>query len=160
MATFGLGRSSGSAPAQDEIEPSTPWIAAADGKLGLLQTSLSSLNLPVSAADENGYTLLQAAASYGQIPVVEWILSQNMVDVNAVDNEGDSAIHYAGSLDALKMLIEVGKASPVLQNKEGKTALQAKQEELNQLMEDDEEDSDSEDIQTLRQQVQYLSNLS
>lgn len=159
MATFGLGRSTATASAQEEIEPCTPWIAAADGKLDLLQASLSKLNIPVTAADENGYTLLQAAASYGQIPVMQWILAQNAVDVNAVDNEGDTACHYAGSLDTLKMLIEVGKSSPFVKNREGKTPLEAKQEELKQLKEDDEEDSDSEDVVTLQQQVQYLSNL-
>ena len=170
MATFGLGRTPTAASAQEEIEPSTPWIAAADGKLPLLQSALSTLNLPLSAADENGYTLLHASSSYGQIPVMQWILSElqqqgnanaNAVGyINAADNEGDTAIHYAGSLDALRLLVEVGKASPFLRNKEGKTALEAKQEELKELVEDDEEDSDSEDVETLRQQVQYLSNLS
>lgn len=158
MASFGLGNPSAQS-AQEKIEPSTPWIAAADGKLPLLQSALSTLNLSVNVADENGYTLLQAAASYGQIPVLQWILNQTGMDVNAVDKEGDSAVHYAGSLNALKLLIEVGKASPKIVNNEGKTALQTKQEELNSLMDDDEEDSDSEDIVTLQQQVQYLSNL-
>jgi hypothetical protein len=156
MASFGLG---GSAPAnQEPIEPSTPWVAAADGKLELLQSSLCVLNLPPCAKDENGYTLLQAAASYGKLQVLQWLLSQN-VDVNAVDNEGDTAIHYAGCLDAVKMLVEVGKASTMLKNRQGKTALHCKQEELNELMQDEDED-DTADAESLKQQIQYLSGLA
>lgn len=171
MASFGLRASS--APAtQEMIEFSTPWIAAADGKLPLLQSSLIQLNLPINAADENGYTLLQAAASYGQMQVLQWLLSQAQAqsqarqsqsqlsfDVNAVDSEGDSALHYAGSQEALQMLVEVGRASTQLKNRVGKTALLSKQEELKTFEDDEDEESDCEDILTLQKQVAYLLTL-
>ncbi|CAB9503882.1 Ankyrin Repeat [Seminavis robusta] len=164
MASFGLQRPSAAAAAVPEqlIEAGTPWIAAADGKLSLLQTSLQRLQLPVTAADETGYTLLQAAASYGQLPVLQWILSQIHADpngINAVDHEGDSALHYAGTAEAARMLVEVGRINVGLVNRQGKTALQQKQEELQQLLDDEDEDSDSEDVESLKKQVEFLTQL-
>jgi hypothetical protein len=40
------------ATAVERVEPRTPWIAAADGILRLLQASLEQLELPLSAADK------------------------------------------------------------------------------------------------------------
>jgi ankyrin repeat protein len=167
MVAFGLQSPSAAAAAaaaatEEPVEPGTPWIAAADGKLSLLQASLQQLQLPLGVADENGYTLLQAAASYGQLPVLQWILSHATCTlnlVNAVDQEGDSALHYAGTVEAAKILVQVGNINVALANKQGKTALQAKQEELQQLMDDEDEDSDSEDIGSLKKQIEYLSHL-
>lgn len=166
MASFGL-RASSAAPSDPEpIENNTPWLSAADGKLSLLQSSLTKLNLPISAADETGYTLLQAAASYGQVQVMQWLLNQAQQQhlllegfVNAVDQEGDSALHYAGSLEAVQVLVQVGRASTQLQNRQAKTPLASKQEELKTLQDDEDEDSDSEDILTLQKQVAFLSTL-
>ena len=166
MASFGMGAASAAAVPAEQIEASTPWLAAADGKLSLLQSSLSHLNLTVTAADENGYTLLQAAASYGQLPVMEWILNQvrqfpeqqqQVAAINAVDKDGDSALHYAGTVEAAKLLVDVG-INATLKNAQGKTALEAKVEEMTSMMEEDEEDSDSEDAENLRKQIQYLEN--
>jgi len=165
MASFGMGAASAAAVPAEQIEASTPWLAAADGKLSLLQSSLAHLNLTVAAADENGYTLLHAAASYGQLPVMEWILSQirqfpeeqQLAAINAVDKDGDSALHYAGTLEAAKLLVDVG-IHATLKNGQGKTALEAKVEEMTSMMEEDEEDSDSEDAENLRKQIQYLEN--
>lgn len=165
MVSFGLQNPSTAAAAaatEEPVEPGTPWIAAADGKLALLQASLEQLQLPLSVADENGYTLLQAAASYGQLPVLQWILSQTTCTaslVNAVDQEGDSALHYAGTVEAAKVLVQVGNINVALANGQGKTALQAKLEELQQLMDDEDEDSDSEDTENLKKQIEYLSDL-
>jgi ankyrin repeat protein len=167
MVSFGFQNPStvAATTALEPVEPGTPWIAAADGKLSLLQASLEQLQLPLSAADENGYTLLQAAASYGQLPVLQWILNHStgtgssLVNVNAVDQEGDSALHYAGTVEAAKMLVEVGNINVNLVNWQGKTALQAKREELQQFMDDEDEDSDSEDSENLKKQIEYLSHL-
>ena len=79
--------------------------------------------------------------------------------VNAVDQEGDSALHNAGSLEAVQLLVQVGRASTQIRNRQGKTPLQNKQEELKSLQEDEDEDSDSEDILTLQKQVAFLTSL-
>lgn len=157
-ASFGLGRpgdNNASAESSVPIDSSTPWMAASDGNLSLLQSSLSTLNLPFTAADDNGYTLLHAASSYCQIATMRFLL-EKQVPVNAVDNDGDSALHHAEHVDAAKVLIENG-ADINLKNAAEKTPLQAKQEDLEEQMEEDDEDDE---IATLRELIEYLSSLS
>mmetsp|Transcript_26864 Transcript_26864/g.37862 ORF Transcript_26864/g.37862 Transcript_26864/m.37862 type:complete len:158 (-) Transcript_26864:180-653(-) len=154
MTSFGLGRSQPQPSTDTAVEPSTPWMAASEGNLPLLQSALSTLQLPATVADENGYTLLHAAASYRQLAVMTWLLQPpQSVPVNAADNDGDTALHHAESLDAIKFIIEQGGADPNLCNGEGKTPLQSKEEELKDLMEEDEED---EDVRTLNEIIAYL----
>jgi len=134
-------------------------MAASEGNLTLLQSSLSALNLQVTAADENGYTLLHAASAYTQLEVLAWLLLQG-VDVNAVDNDGDSALHHVENVKTAKMLIEQGHVSPAVQNSEGKTALQVKRDDLEELMQDEDAEEDGEDASKLRELIAYLSSIS
>jgi len=178
-SSFGLGSSSSSAPAgfgqqQEQIVDTgttSPWIAASDGNLELLRTSLARLSLPVTVADENGYTLLQAAASYGQIDVMKWILSEttsSCVDsitssgayINAVDGDGDTALHYASTADAAKLLCEFSGVAVdrSIRNHSGKTALEAKREELRELEDDDDYEEDDDEAVKLRAVISYLSS--
>jgi hypothetical protein len=159
MASFGLGRTNNQQAQEVTFDSSTPWMAASEGNLALLQSSLSSLKLPLNAADQNGYTLLQAAASYGQLELLQFLLASNQVDVNAVDNEGDSALHYAGTVEAARLLVDVARINPLISNSEGKTALQAKEEELKGMMEDEEIEDDDDDLESLNDVVKYLSSL-
>jgi hypothetical protein len=161
---FGLGGDArpseveGRADSSGGIDASTPWMAAADGNVELLKAALEHLCLSPSAADEQGYTLLQAAASYGQLRVVSWLLSSSQpASINAVDHEGDTALHYATTLDAAKFLLESG-IDPTIRNREGKTALESKRDELQEAMDDDDYDEDDEDVTSLRSLVTYLSN--
>lgn len=141
------------------VDSSTPWVAASEGNLTLLQASLSQLQLQPGAADENGYTLLQAAASYCHVPVMQWLLAQK-VDVNAVDDEGDTALHYAASLEAAQFLITVAHIDPKLRNNFGKTALESKREELEEMMQDEDCDDDDDDVLLLKQMVEYLEGFT
>lgn len=160
MASFGLGKATTNAPIiEQDIDASTPWMAASEGNLALLQSSLQQLNLPVTAADENGYTLLHAAASYNHLGMVQFLIS-NGADINAIDKDGDSVLHYAGNAASAKMLVEVGQANPAQTNSQGKTALQAKQEELVEMMHDEDMDEDDEDVDLLKDVVEYLASLS
>ena len=162
MVAFGLGKGGG----DDNnggvtIDSSTPWMAASEGNLSLLQSSVTSLQLTFNAADENGYTLLHAAASYNQLDILRFLLgSSNQVNVNAVDNDGDSALHYSTKVDAARLLIDIGKINPSITNSDGKTALQAKQEEINEMMQDEDVDDDDEEMEDLKKLVEYLSTLS
>ena len=70
-ATFGLGQTSSPASQSSSpgfgaarsaaasntatVDASTPWVAAADGNLSLLQTSLQTLCLPITVADNNPF---------------------------------------------------------------------------------------------------------
>ena len=171
MVAFGLGKGGGgndndngaSSSGSVTIDSSTPWMAASEGNLSLLQSSITSLQLTFNAADENGYTLLHAAASYNQLDILRFLLlgsSNTQVNVNAVDNDGDSALHYSTKVDAAKLLIDIGKINPSITNSDGKTALQAKQDEINEMMQDDDVDDDDEEMDDLKTLVEYLSTLS
>ena len=160
MASFGLARSNNNDNNnQSNIDSSTPWMAASEGNLTLLQSSLSKLNLPLSASDENGYTLVHAAASYGKMDILQFLLASGQINIHATDNDGDTCLHYAGTVDACRFLIDVGKANPQQVNGSGKTALQAKQEELKEMMEDEDIEDDDEDLETLKNVVAYLSTM-
>ena len=159
MATFGLGQSVQALPPDEEIDSSTPWMAASEGNLALLQHCMQTRGVGVNAADENGYTLFHAASSYDQMEILSFLLSQN-VNVHAVDNDGDSALHHAGSAHTAQFLIQVAKVNPNLTNAEGKTALTAKSEEMNEMMEDEDTEQDDEDLLKLKEIVAYLSSLS
>eukprot|EP00934_Nitzschia_sp_Nitz4_P006441 Nitzschia sp. Nitz4//scaffold358_size24170//15184//15660//NITZ4_008430-RA/size24170-processed-gene-0.34-mRNA-1//-1//CDS//3329548999//6431//frame0 len=157
MASFGLGNAA--AAAQQPVEPTTPWMAASEGNLPLVQSSLAALNLTVNAADEAGYTLLHAAASYGKTNVLQFLLSSN-VNVRQADNDGDTALHYADSVEAARWLVEQAKADPNQRNNSGKTALEAKKADLEEMMADEDLEDDDDDFLALKAVVGYLSTLA
>ena len=147
-----------------EIDASTPFMAAADGDLTLLQTSIKQLNLSANIIDSNGFTLLHAACGYSRIEVINWLIDLNnnestIIDVNARDSDNDTPLHHCDDVDSARILIEKGGADHQLTNNEGKTPLQSKEAELEE--EDDDDDSDGdEDREKLKQLVVYLKSLS
>jgi len=154
-STFGLGATTSSEVSAQNIEASTPWVAASDGNLELLKTSIRTLNMAPSRPDENGYTLVHAAASYNQTLILEWLLTQN-VDANAQDNDGDTPLHHVENVRAAKFLVERMNADPSLCNGNKKTALQEKLAEMEEQMDDEDSDED-EDTGEL---IAYLKTLS
>ena len=152
---FGLGSST----QQNDgvIEDSTPWTAASDGRLDLLQRSLTKLGLPPTAADQNGYTILHAAAAYWQQPILEWLLQQDGIDVNVKDNDGDTPLHHVDQVEAARFLLEVAKVNPNVTNNEGKTALQSKEEDL--AIQENDEDEDEDETERLKEVVAYLQSI-
>ena len=170
MASFGLSsptQSMGSSNNIGDIDVATIFSAASEGNLPLLQSAMSRLNFSPTTADENGYTLLHAASSYSQLGILKFLLDNLdrnnpgcTAFVNAGDNEGDSVLHYAGSADAARMLIEDGRIDPNKVNSQGKTALQSKKEELEEMMQDEDMEDDDEDIEILQKTISYLSSLT
>ena len=140
------------------IDESTPWVAAGDGDLSLLQSSIAQLGLAPNAADSNGFTFLHAACGYGRTEVIQWLLGLNkdstVIDVNAKDGDGDTPLHHCDDVDSAKILIGAG-ADHTMKNGDGKTALEVKQEDLDEG--DEEEDSDDEDRVKLKELVEFLT---
>ncbi|KAL7545754.1 hypothetical protein ACHAWF_009107 [Thalassiosira exigua] len=143
-----------------EIDASTPWVAAGDGDLKLLQASIKQLELSPNAADSNGFTFLHAAVGYCRLEVIDWLLGLNencsAIDVNARDGDGDTPLHHCDDAISAKRLVESG-ADHRLRNKDGKTALEVKEVELREG--DDEDESDDEDRDNLKELVLYLKGL-
>lgn len=140
-----------------QIDDSTPWVAAGDGNLPLLQSSIAQLGLPPNASDSNGFTFLHAACGYGRLEVIRWLIGLNtdavVIDINAKDGDGDTPLHHCDDVDSAKILIEVG-ADDTITNNDGKTALQVKEEEVEEG--DEEDDSEDEDRTQLKGLVEYL----
>lgn len=153
-AGFGGFQAQPSPPA--EIDASTPWVAAGDGDLQLLQTSIKQLGLSPSSCDENGFSFLHAACGYCRVGVIQWLLSNN-VNVNIRDADGDTALHHCDDAISAKLLME-GGADHQLTNDEGKNPLQVKEEEFHEG--DIENESDDEDREKLKELVTYLKSLS
>jgi ankyrin repeat protein len=154
----GFGGFQAHQPQSAQIDASTPWVAAGDGDLHLLQTSITQLGLAPNAADSNGFTFLHAACGYGRIEVIQWLLGLNrdsvVIDVNAKDGDGDTPLHHCDDVDSAKLLIEAG-ADHTIKNDEGKTALEVKKEDVQEG--DEEDDSDDEDREKLKELVEYLT---
>ena len=161
--TPGFGGFQAKSTQPTEIDASTPFVAAADGDLTLLKSSIKQLNLSPNAKDSNGFTLLHAACGYSRIEVINWLLDLNniestIIDVNARDSDNDTPLHHCDDVESARILIEKGGADHQLTNNEGKTPLQSKEAELEE--DDDDDDSDDEDREKLKQLVVYLKSLS
>jgi len=169
MASFGLASSTtptGPAVGTGPVDVATIFSAASEGNLALLQSSMSQLNFAVTTADENGYTLIHAASSYNQLAILKFILDNldrsninYTAFINASDNDGDTALHYAGSADVARVLVADGRMDTKIVNMQGKNALQAKKEELDEMMKDEDTEEDDEDVEVAQKLIEYLSSL-
>ena len=105
-------------------------LLATNGDLELLKGRLLSGTGKINEQDSNGYSPLMAAASYGQLDVLKFLLSWPGVEVNLVDLEGDSALHYCtSSVECMKALLAAGGKLD-LKNEEGKTPLESMENEF------------------------------
>jgi uncharacterized protein len=81
------------------------------------------------SADRAGYTSIHAAASYGHIPLLRFLIKDRNGDINVQDLEGDTPLHMCELVDvAREMIVELG-ADVTLKNHEGLTAAEAVREE-------------------------------
>jgi len=82
-------------------------------------THLSSHPDLASASDFSGYSLLHAAASYKQLPLLRTLVQTYHVDVNIRDSDGETPLFVAEHVDAVKCLVEELGADVNVQNGEG-----------------------------------------
>jgi len=82
-------------------------------------THLSSHPNLASASDYSGYSLLHAAASYKQLPLLRTLVQTYNVDVNIRDSDGETPLFVAETVEAVKCLIEELGADVHVQNGEG-----------------------------------------
>ncbi|KAM3073204.1 hypothetical protein ACMFMG_008915 [Clarireedia jacksonii] len=77
----------------------------ADNSPELLPLLRSNPSL-ASAQDEHGYSLMHAAASYNHLDLLRALVNEFNVDVNLKDEDGDTALFVAETLECAKVLIE------------------------------------------------------
>ncbi|KAL6942573.1 hypothetical protein ACO0QE_003752 [Hanseniaspora vineae] len=98
------------------------WIAASDGRQDLVENYLAN-GLSAVAKDPNGYTPMHAAASYGHLQLLEFLVNKHNGDINVRDEDGDTPLHHVEDAATAKFVIEQLHADPNLRNNEHLTAL-------------------------------------
>lgn len=104
---------------QDEMNI---WVAASDGNSDLVIQYLKSMS--PDSRDENGYTPLHAAASYGHLGLIKLLISQYNANPNITDEDGDTPLHVVCDLASCELLVELG-ADPNQRNLEGKLPIES-----------------------------------
>ncbi|KAK3672261.1 hypothetical protein LTR78_007801 [Recurvomyces mirabilis] len=74
-----------------------------------------------SQKDAHGYSLVHAAASYNHPDLLRTLMQTYNVDINILDEDGETALFNAETVDIVKLLIELG-IDVNLRNSEGQTA--------------------------------------
>ncbi|KAH9912810.1 ankyrin repeat-containing domain protein [Fomitopsis serialis] len=93
------------------------WVAAGDGDLERVRKLVEDQALSANIPDENTYTPMHAAASYGQLHVLDYLVSKGG-DVNITDNDGDTPLYVVENIETARWLVEHG-ATVERQNSEG-----------------------------------------
>ena len=99
------------------------WVCASDGLCSQVEDFL--INMDVNSKDENGYTALHAASSYGHLKLVELLLEKYKANVNITDSDGDTPLHYSNDVETANILIKYG-ADPTIRNDQDKLAIELK----------------------------------
>ncbi|KAI0734186.1 ankyrin [Fomitopsis betulina] len=104
------------------------WIAAGDGDLNRVRELIEGQALSANIPDENTYTPMHAAASYGQIHVLDYLVTQGG-DVNVTDGDGDTPLYVVENIETAQWLVEHG-ATVQMQNSEGVSPAQCLEEDF------------------------------
>lgn len=97
------------------------FILASDNSPELLPL-LRSNPSAASSQDEHGYSLLHAAASYNHHDLLRTLVNDFHVDVNITDEDGETSLFVAETVETAKILVEELHCDTSLKNDEGSTA--------------------------------------
>ncbi|KAJ1034147.1 hypothetical protein NDA18_001014 [Ustilago nuda] len=103
------------------------WTAAGEGDLERVKECVDREGVSPTAADEFTYTPLHAAASYGHLNILRYLLSHSSAPSNAVnttDSDLDTPLFVCETVETACCLIEEFKADVKHKNSEGLTAAQ------------------------------------
>lgn len=97
------------------------FLLAADNPTDLLPLLRENPAL-ASSQDEHGYSLMHAAASYNHLELLRALVNELHVDVNIKDEDGETALFVAETVDCAKILVEELHTDISIISDEGKTA--------------------------------------
>ncbi|KAI0649256.1 ankyrin [Trametes meyenii] len=104
------------------------WVAAGDGDIERVRELIEIHSLSPNVPDPNTYTPMHAAASYGHLDILEYLVSRGG-DVNVTDNDGDTPLYVVESIETARWLVEHG-ATVNRQNDEGLSPAQYLEEDF------------------------------
>ncbi|KAJ7707763.1 ankyrin repeat-containing domain protein [Mycena rosella] len=107
------------------------WVAAGDGDLERVRHLVEQESLSPNAPDAFTYTPMHAAASYGQIQILEYLISRGG-DVNVQDGDGDTPIYTVENVTTARFLLDHGAVLD-RQNSEGVSPIDHLQEEFSEV---------------------------
>ncbi|OAX80936.1 hypothetical protein ACJ72_04726 [Emergomyces africanus] len=81
------------------------YALAAENSPSLLPLLRSNPTL-ASSQDDSGYSLLHAAASYGHVDLLRTLVQEFQVDVNLVDEDGETCLFVTESVEVARCLTE------------------------------------------------------
>lgn len=73
-------------------------------------------------ADSSGYSLLHAATSYNQATLLKKLVNEYNADVNVKDEDGESPLFSAETVEMARLLVEELEANTALRNDQDQTA--------------------------------------
>ena len=97
------------------------FLLAADNSPQLLLLLRANPAL-ASSQDEHGYSLVHAAASYNHLDLLRILVHEFHVNVDLKDEDGETALFVAETIDCTKILVEELHANITVRGEEGKTA--------------------------------------
>lgn len=103
---------------------SNPFLLAADNSPELLPLLRANPSL-ASAQDDHGYSLIHAAVSYNHLDLLRTLVNEFKVDVNIRDEDNETALFVAETVEAARALVEELGANPKITGDEGRTAAQS-----------------------------------
>jgi len=98
-----------------------PFLLAADNPTELLSLLRSDPTL-AAGQDAHGYSLIHAATSYNHLDLLRSLVQEFAVNVDLKDEDGETALFVAETIDCAKILVEELKADITVRGDEGKTA--------------------------------------
>lgn len=105
-----------------------PFLLAADDAPALLPLLRANPSL-ASSQDDHGYSLIHAAVSYNHLDLLRTLVNEFKVDVNIRDEDNETALFVAETVEVARVLIEELGADPNITGDEGTTAAQSIQAE-------------------------------
>ncbi|KAJ5799307.1 uncharacterized protein N7518_001375 [Penicillium psychrosexuale] len=100
-----------------------PYLLACDNPKALLDLLRSNPSV-ASSQDESGYSLLHAAASYGHTDLLRALVKEFNVDVNLLDEDGETCLFVVEDSDIARCLIEELGVDANKKNAEDLTAVE------------------------------------
>ncbi|KAK2072413.1 hypothetical protein P8C59_006770 [Phyllachora maydis] len=100
-----------------------PYLLAADNPQGLLALLREDPTI-ASDQDENGYSLVHAAASYDHLDLLRALVRDFNVPVDLKDEDGETALFVVETPVAARVLVEELGLDVKIKNNEGQTAME------------------------------------